>query len=234
MWFLLPEDRLRSVIRGNHFLRVIGKLKPGVSIGHAQAEMNTIAARLRQSYPAENGSIGIGCTVIGLQEQIVGEARRALLVLFGAVACVLLVACANVANLLLVRAAGRGQEIALRMALGASRWRVVRSLLTESMLLALIGGAIGLAGTYWLVRAFVALDPIQLPRVHEIAVDRGVMLFASLAAILTGVLFGLWPALRASRLDLNKALKEGSKSNAAGRRGWDLRHYQLLGHSAQT
>ena len=136
--------------------------------------------------------------------------------LFGAVACVLLVACANVANLLLIRAAGRGQEIALRVALGASRWRVIRSLLMESTLLALIGGAIGLAGTYWLVRGFVALDPIKLPRIQEISVDRGVLLFACLGALLTGVLFGLWPALRASRPDLNKALKEGSKSNAAG------------------
>lgn len=216
VWLLLPEERLRSDIRANHNFRVIGRLKPGVSIGQAQTEMNTIAARLRQLYPAENGSIGIGCTVIGLQEQIVGQARRALLVLFGAVACVLLVACANVANLLLIRAAGRGQEIALRVALGASRWRVIRSLLMESTLLALIGGAIGLAGTYWLVRGFVALDPIKLPRIQEISVDRGVLLFACLGALLTGVLFGLWPALRASRPDLNKALKEGSKSNAAG------------------
>jgi putative ABC transport system permease protein len=213
MWLPLSEDRLT---RDDHYLRVLGKLKPGVGIAQAQTEMNTIAARLRQLYPAENGSLGIGCTVIGLQEQIVGEARRALLVLFGAVACVLLVACANVANLLLIRAAARGQEIALRVALGASRWRVVRSLLTESTLLALTGGAIGLAGTYWLVRGFVALDPIKLPRIHEIAVDRGVLLFACLGALLTGVLFGLWPALRASRPDLNKALKEGSKSNAAG------------------
>ena len=219
MWFPLSEDRLT---RGDHYLRVLGRLKPGVGIAHAQTEMNTIAARLRQLYPAENGSIGIGCTVIGLQEQIVGEARRALLLLFGAVTCVLLVACANVANLLLTRAADRGQEIALRVALGASRWRVVQSLLMESTLLALIGGAIGLAGTYWLVRGFVAFDPIQLPRVHEIAVDRGVLLFACLGALLTGVLFGLWPALRASRPDLNKALKEGSKSNAAGPVGRSL------------
>ena len=216
MWFLLPEQRLRPDIRGNHFLRAIGKLRPGVNIGQAQSELNAIAARLRQSYPRENGELGIGCTVIGLHEQIVGDASRALLVLFGAVACVLLIACANVANLLLARAAGRGQEIALRVALGASRWRLIRGLLTESILLACLGGVAGLAGTYWLIRGFVALDPIKLPRVHEIAVDGTVLLFASLAAVLTGMLFGLWPALRTSQPDLNEALKEGARSRAPG------------------
>jgi len=222
LWFPFTAEQDRH--RGNHSYRVIGRLKAGVTVEQAQREIQTIAARLAREYPAENGSIG--ANVVPLLEQTVGEARRALLVLLGAVGAVLLIACANVANLLLVRITGRRRELALRLALGAGRWRVARCLLTESVLLALTGGALGVAAAYWLVRAFVALDPIQLPRIHEVALDGGVLLCALTASIATGLLFGLAPALRASRPDLANWLKEGPGAAGGGEfagsrvRGW--------------
>jgi putative ABC transport system permease protein len=211
LWFPFEPDRSQ---RANHNLRVIGKLRAGVAVEQAQSEMQAIAARLRQAHPRENE--GTGANVIPLHEQMVGEARRALLVLLGAVGCVLLIACANVANLLLVRVAGRRRELALRLALGAGRWRVARCLLVESVLLALAGGVLGVAAAYWLVRVFVALDPIHLPRVHEIAVNGGILLYATAAAMATGILFGLAPALRASRPDLGNWLKEGPGAPGVG------------------
>jgi putative ABC transport system permease protein len=214
LWFPSVPDESRL---GQHELRVIGRLKVGVTVAQAQSEMQTIAARLRQARPKENE--GIDANVVPLLEQTVGEARRALLVLLGAVGCVLLIACANVANLLLVRVTGRRRELALRLALGAGRWRIARCLLTESVLLALAGGALGVAAAYWLVRAFVALDPIHLPRIHEVALDGGVLLYAVAAAIATGLLFGLAPALRGSRPDLGNWLKEGPGSAGAGEFG---------------
>jgi putative ABC transport system permease protein len=209
VWFPLPQDEVGGQHRGDHYLRVIGKLKPGVSITQAQSEMDTVAARLRQSYPEENGSIGVGVSVVSLQEQTVGEVRRALLLLLAAVGCLLLIACANVANLMLARATGRQREFALRLALGASRWRVIRHVLGESILLAVMGGALGVAGAYWGVDAFVAFDPVKLPRLQEIAVNPSMLLFTLLVSISTGLLFGLAPALRSSRLDLNETLKDG-------------------------
>ena len=210
VWLPLPQDALGKV-RDNNFLQVIGKLKPGVSLAQAQSEMSTIADRLRQAYPKENGSIGVGANVVSLREQTVGEVRRALQVLLAAVGCVLLIACANVANLMLARATTRQREFALRLALGASRWRVIRYVWEESILLAVMGGILGVVGAYWGVRAFVTFDPVHLPRVHEIAVDPRMLVFTLLVSIATGLLFGLAPALRSSRLDLNETLKEGAE-----------------------
>ncbi len=210
-WFPFVPDPAH---RGAHELRVVGRLKAGVTATQAQREMQDIAARLQQAHPAENK--GIGANVVPLLEQTVGDARRALLVLMGAVACVLLIACANVANLLLVRVAGRRRELALRLALGAGRWRIARYLLTESVLLALAGGTLGVVAAHWLVRAFVTLDPIHLPRIQEVAINGNVLLYAVVATIATGVLFGLAPALRGSQTDLGNWLKEGAGALGTG------------------
>ena len=209
VWFPLPADLLGTE-RNNHALQVIGRLKPGVSIAQAQSEMNTIAARLRQAYPDDNGNLGIGVNVVSVKEQTV-EVRRALQVLLAAVSCLLLIACANVANLVLARATTRQREFGLRLALGASRWRVIQYVLTESTLLAVAGGALGVVGAYWGVHAFVAFHPIDLPRIEEVAVNPAMLLLALMVAIATGVLCGLAPAWRSSRQDLNETLKEGSE-----------------------
>jgi putative ABC transport system permease protein len=216
LWLPIATDNPKSLTIGHSF-RVIGKLKDGVTPGHALSEMRAIAARLKLAHPQENE--GIGANVVPLTEQIVGEARPALLVLMGAVGCVLLIACANVANLLLVRSTARHRELALRLALGAGRWRVARCLLSESVLLALAGGTFGVAAAYWLVRAFVALDPVHLPRIHEVAIDGAVLPYALGAAIATGLLFGLAPALGASKRDLGKWLKEGPGTPGGGEFG---------------
>jgi putative ABC transport system permease protein len=219
VWFPLPLTN----DRGGHYLRVIGKLKPGISIAQAQSEMDTIAARLRQAYAKENGEEGIGVNVVSLLEQTVGEVRHALLVLLASVGCLLLIACANVASLMLARATTHRREFALRRAMGASRARLARYVLGESILLAVAGGGLGVVWAYLGVRAFVAFDPVQLPRIQEIAVNPRMLLFTLLVAFFTGVLFGLAPALRSSRLDLNEELKEGSErqcskpSHARGR-----------------
>jgi putative ABC transport system permease protein len=213
IWFPFPQDTLGTQ-RDNHFLRVVGRLKPGVTLAQAQSEMNTIAARLRQAYPKDND--GIGANVVSLQEETVGKVRRALLVLLGAVGCLLLIACANVANLMLARATTRQREFALRLVLGSSRWRVTRYVLAESTLLAVLGGALGVVGAYWGVRAFVAFDPVDLPRIREVAVNPSMLLFALIVAIATGLLCGLAPAWRSSRPDLNEALKEGSERQGGG------------------
>jgi putative ABC transport system permease protein len=197
------------------FLRCVARLAPGVTMEQGQSELNVIARQLEQQYPTYN--TGWRVSLVPIREQIVGDIRPILLVLLAAVAFVLLIACANVANLLLARAASRQRELALRAALGASRIRLMRQLLTESVLLALCGGVAGIALAYWGVELLKKFGPDQIPRLHEIGIDPRVLIFTFAISLLTGIAFGLVPAIQSSRADVNHALKEGSRGSTGGR-----------------
>ena len=220
LWTTIADDAAGdspvTAQRGAHFLRVIARLKPGVTESQAQAEADTIAARLEQQYPDENTHKGIH--VESALKALVGDIRPALLILLGAVACVLLIACANVANLLLARAMTRHKEMAVRSALGASRLRVVRQLLTESVLLSLAGGVLGLILAVWWSDLLIALGKKDIPRAIQIGLDWRVLGFTLGVSVLTGLVFGLVPALHLSKTQLTESLKEGRGAGAGARK----------------
>ncbi len=215
-------DQLTAENRTNEFLNLTARMKPGVTVEQAQGEMRTIAEQLKRQFPDEyapNWSL----LVTGLSISSTGSVRPALLVLLGAVGFVLLIACANVANLLLARAAARSKEIAVRTALGATRERLLKQLLTESVLVSLAGGAVGLLLAYAGVRALVAMEIGNLPRSDEIGIDATVMIFTLAVSVLAGILFGLAPAIHTATPNLQGALKEGGRGTTADRGSHALR-----------
>jgi putative ABC transport system permease protein len=207
---LTPEKDPRQR-RDSNYLDVFARLKPGVSLERARTEMNAIALRLEQQYPADNKDVGVA--VIPLHDDMVSNVRPVLLVLFAAVAFLLLIGCANVANLLLARAATRAKEVSIRAALGASRARLIRQLLTESVLLALIGGTFGILLALWAVPLLLAIGPAGLTSFHEIALNRNVLAFSLGASVFTGVLFGIVPALHASAANPGESLRAGERGS---------------------
>jgi putative ABC transport system permease protein len=216
--YALPVEYLGAQTinnRGAHFLSVVGRLKPGVPIQKAEAELTSIASRLSKQYPDTNLNF-TGMAVVTLHSDVVGEVRPALIVLLGAVALVLLIACANVANLLLARAASRSREIAIRTALGASRALVIRQLLCESLLLAVLGGAAGLLLAWWGVDLLGVAGPQGLPHLGQIKVNFAVCAFTFVLAIGSTLLFGLIPALQVSRPSVNESLQQGAKGSTGG------------------
>src|SRR5262249_32060603 len=200
-------------LRETHYLRVIGRLKPGATIQQAQAELNAVAARLERQYPDQAGH---GARAVSLQEMAVSDVRQTLLTLLGAVGLVLLIACANVTNLLLVRAAARYREIAIRSAVGASRFSLIRQLLMESVLLSVAGGLAGWLLALWGVDLLLYMSPEGMLRLHETSFDTRVFLFTLAVSVTAGVVFGLFPALAASKTDLVSALKESARGASPG------------------
>ena len=218
VWWPMSEDDPVALARGAHTFVAFGRLKPGVPLAEAQAEMDVIAERLEAQYPDIN--TGVRYTLVPLLDSVVGRSGQALWILFGAVSIVLLIACVNVANLILVRTGARQQETAIRMALGASRRRLVRQWLTETMLLFVAGGVAGVALAYFLLPSLVALSPQNLPRLDEVSLDWRVLGFTLGLSLLAGAVFGLQPAWNAGRVDVVNSLRDGGRTSPGRRRRW--------------
>jgi putative ABC transport system permease protein len=217
LWVPLAIDTAHPDNRGNHGLEVVARLKPGITVAQAQGDLTNIASTLEQRYPNNYANSGFGFYAVSMLDELVGSVRPALYILLGAVAFVLLIACANVANLLLARASSREKEVAIRAALGAGRGRLIRQLLTESVILSGIGSVLGLGLAYLGVKLFVALGPSDIPRISEIGLDERVIGFSFLVAVVTGLAFGMAPAIQISRPDLHDTLKEGGRGSTSGR-----------------
>ncbi len=209
---LAPSEQQREA-RGSFWLPIIGRLKPGVSVEQAQTEMSGIAARLEQTYPVQ---AGFGAKIVALHEQIVGDVERSLLVLMAAVGCVLLIACANLGNLMLGRTAARRKELAIRAALGARRGRLIRQIVTETFVLAVAGSVLGLLLAFWVTEFFVSVGGEAIPRADTIGIDAPVLLFTLALAVISAVLAGLLPSIHATRSDLREHLQEGGREGASG------------------
>ena len=231
MWVPLALSPVDPQERGNHGLNALGRLAPGASLARAQAEIDTITRGFFQRYPNFYDPT-FGLTLVPAPIEVFGDIRPALMILLLAVGAVLLIACANVANLLLARSEARQKEIAVRVALGAGRQRIVRQLLTEALLLSAAGGIAGVALAWALTQGLMALDPLKIPRVQDIALDARVLAFTAAIAALTGVLFGIVPALQSSRTDLQAVLKEGGRDSRVGG-GW-LRRVLVAGEIAAS
>ncbi|MDB4965443.1 MAG: transporter permease [Myxococcales bacterium] len=218
LWIPLSTSVDLLTVRGAHFLKVVGRAKAGTTRDQLAADLDAVSERLRETYP-NNYRRGVGWALEAkpLIDDVVGDVRLSLWVLLGAVAFVLLIACANVANLMLARAAARHKEMAIRTALGAGRWRLIRQMLTESVILSIAGGGLGLLLAVWGVDAMVAMSPDALPRSAEVSLDGRVLAFTIGVSVLTGLAFGLMPALSASRPDMNDALKDGTRGTTSSR-----------------